>query len=137
MNINSVPDRAEIGVDVRTVPGQDLAQLRERIQAAVGRDTAIEPIVEVPGLLTSADDEWVQSVFAAAQELAGAAPATRILPYFTDGSVLRPAYGEPPAVILGPGESSLAHQTDESCSIARLEQAVALYQRLIDEWTRR
>lgn len=137
MNINSVPDRAEIGVDVRTVPGQDLAQLRERIQAAVGRDTAIEPIVEVPGLLTSADDEWVRSVFAAAHKIAGAPPATRILPYFTDGSVLRPAYGEPPTVILGPGESSLAHQTDESCSIARLEEAVALYQRLIDEWIRR
>lgn len=113
MNINSVPERTEIGVDVRTVPGQDLDQLRSRLQATLGNDVAIEPIVEVPGIFTGADNDWIQSVFAAAQEIAGVAPAIRVAPYFTDGSVLRPT---------------------EYCTASRLTEAVALYERLIDDW---
>lgn len=134
MNINSVPDRTSFGVDVRTVPDQDLARLRTRLRNALGNDVAIEPIVEVPSMFTDADNDWIQSVFAVAQDIAGAAPATRTAPYFTDGAVLRPAYGEPPTVVLGPGEAAIAHQTDEYCTVSRLTEAVALYERLIDGW---
>ena len=134
MNINSVPDRAEFGVDVRTVPGQDLARLRARLHDALGNDVSIEPIVEIPSVFSDADDDWIQSVFARAREIVGVEPATRTAPYFTDASVLRPAYGGPPTVILGPGEAAMAHQTDEYCKASRLTEAVTLYERLIDDW---
>lgn len=137
LNINSVPDRAEFGVDIRTVPGQDLARLRERLQAAVGNGLAIEPLVEVPSVFTAADDEWVRSVFAIARDVAGIEPAVRTAPYFTDASALHPAYDGPPTVILGPGEAAMAHQTDEYCRIPRLEEAVELYTRILDEACRR
>ena len=48
--------------------------------------------------------------------------------------MLNPAYGGPPTVILGPGELKMAHQTDEYCYASRLTEAVALYERLIDDW---
>lgn len=60
MNINSVPDRAEFGVDVRTIPEQDLALLRDRFGTTVGSDLAIEPIVELPSVFTSPNDPWVR-----------------------------------------------------------------------------
>jgi len=134
MNINSVPDRAEFSVDVRLIPGQEVAQLRRQFQATMGDTVTIEPIIEMPSVFTGPDNDWIQSVFTRAQEIAGAAPATRSAPYFTDASVLHAAYAGPSTVILGPGEMKMAHQTDEYCHASRLTEAVALYERLIDDW---
>jgi succinyl-diaminopimelate desuccinylase len=58
----------------------------------------------------------------------------RAVPYFTDAAALTPAYGGAPTVILGPGELTLAHQTDEYCEIARLEQAVEVFTELTRRW---
>ena len=37
LNINSVPDRALIGIDIRTIPAQDHAQIRERLAGYLDR----------------------------------------------------------------------------------------------------
>ena len=37
-------------------------------------------------------------------------------------------------IILGPGEPSMAHQTDEYCLLSRLAQAEQLYGELIQDW---
>ena len=42
--------------------------------------------------------------------------------------------GGPPAVILGPGEPKLAHQTDEWCSMARIEQSVDAFATIMRRW---
>jgi succinyl-diaminopimelate desuccinylase len=55
-------------------------------------------------------------------------------PYFTDASALTPAYGNPPTIILGPGEMKMAHQTDEYCPVAHIDQATEIYQILARRW---
>ena len=62
------------------------------------------------------------------------APAIAAAPYFTDASALTPALGNVPTVILGPGPAHMAHQTDEWCECGRIEEAVLIYQRLIEAW---
>jgi succinyl-diaminopimelate desuccinylase len=54
--------------------------------------------------------------------------------YNTDAGNLLKVYAGAPAVVLGPGEPQLAHQTDEYCSIERIGQAVAIYEELIQDW---
>ena len=54
--------------------------------------------------------------------------------YFSDASVLAPAIGAPPTLILGPGEPQLAHQTDEWCSVERIGQATTIYRRIMADW---
>ena len=54
--------------------------------------------------------------------------------YFTDGSVLTPAMGNPPTVILGPGTPETAHKTDEFCIISNLENATEAYIEIIRKW---
>jgi succinyl-diaminopimelate desuccinylase len=56
-------------------------------------------------------------------------------PYFTDAAALVAAYGAP-AVILGPGEPALAHQTDEYCLVDRIGQAVEIYVEIMRRWCR-
>jgi succinyl-diaminopimelate desuccinylase len=123
ININSVPDRAEAGIDVRTVPGLDgdavLAALRERL----GEEIELEPRVMLDPIDTDPGGEWVREVFGVMESLIGEAPEPRGLAYFTDAAALSPAYGTPPTIICGPGDAEQAHRTDESCSMEALEAA--------------
>jgi succinyl-diaminopimelate desuccinylase len=123
ININSVPDRAVAGIDVRTVPGLSgkavLAALREQL----GEDVELVPRLELDPIDTSPGEEWVQDVFSVMAAHLDDAPAPRGLAYFTDAAALSPAYGSPPTIICGPGDAEQAHRTDESCSMAALEAA--------------
>ena len=44
MNINSVPDRAEVGIDIRTLPDQDHGDLCAHLSSYLGDDIAVEPL---------------------------------------------------------------------------------------------
>jgi len=134
LNINSVPDRAEIGIDIRTIPGQEHAALRRRLQAALGEEVALEPIVDVPAVLTPVDNGWVEDVFEIMTGILGSPPEAEAAPYFTDASALTPAYGGIPTIVLGPGDMAMAHQTDEYCELDRIGQAVEAYVQIARRW---
>jgi succinyl-diaminopimelate desuccinylase len=60
--------------------------------------------------------------------------------YFTDASALIPLLADgatTPTVILGPGEPEQCHVADEWCSLARVDEAVAVYAELLDRWCAR
>lgn len=134
LNVNSVPDRAEIGIDIRSIPGQRHARIKEEIASALGPDVEVATTVDVESVWTEPSQLWMQEVFAVCQTVQGTAPVVEAAPYFTDASALTPALGGVPTVILGPGAAAMAHQTDEWCEIARIEEAVEIYQRLIARW---
>lgn len=134
ININSVPDHAEFDVDIRTVPGQDHANIREHLENYLGGDVELAATVDVGAVISDPEDAWVQSIFAALSERFGIAPDVATAKYFTDASVLTPAYGSPPTLVLGPGEAAVAHKTDEYCDVAKLYQAVEIYETIIKLW---
>ena len=134
LNINSVPDRAEIEIDLRTVPGIDHASLRRDIAAHMQEDLRIETIVDLPGVWTSPQVPWVERVGRIVADVTGTAHAIKTATYFSDASILGPAMGVPPTLVLGPGEPHLAHQTDEWCSVERIHHATAIYRRMIVDW---
>jgi len=133
ININSVPDRTEIGIDIRTIPAVDHAALRRALQDRVGAEARIDAFLDLPGIWTSPELDWVQHVARIAEEVTGQARAPGAATFFTDASVLTPAMGSPQTIILGPGEPGQAHQTDEWCSIARIGEATEIYARLMRE----
>lgn len=133
LNVNSVPDRAEIGIDIRTLPGQDYARLKEELQSTLGSEVELVVTVEAPSVWTDPADPFIRDVFGICAEM-GPAPKVEAAPYFTDASALTPGLGNVPTVILGPGPAHLAHQTDEWCEVAKIDEAVAIYERLIARW---
>lgn len=134
LNVNSVPDRAEINLDIRTVPDQPHARVAAAVAAAMGDEVTVTKILGVEAIWTPPEDPWMARVFAIMAPLIGEEPVARGVTYFTDGGPLRAALGGIPTVILGPGEPHLAHQTDEYCLISRIDQAVEAYGRIIDDW---
>jgi succinyl-diaminopimelate desuccinylase len=134
LNINSVPDAATIKIDIRTIPELKHAVLSDRLAEYLGEEVALAPLIDVEGLWTDPGHPWVEQVFDLVTPVLGARPEVRAAPYFTDGASLATAYGGAPTVVLGPGELALAHQTDEYCEVAKLEQAVELYVELARRW---
>jgi len=135
LNTNSVPDRATITLDTRTVPGVEHGHLCESLQRLLApRGARVRPIVDTPSLYTEPSNEWVQQVFDLCAPLLHGRPTPRTITFSTDGSDLKRGFGGPPAVILGPGEPTLAHQTDEWCSMERIGQSVELFRALMQRW---
>jgi succinyl-diaminopimelate desuccinylase len=129
-NINSVPDHAEIGVDIRTVPGQSHDGICERLVTHSKVPLSLKRLLDLQGVFTPAENPWIQRVLAITAEITGDPAAPGTAPYFTDASILTPALHSPPTVILGPGAMELAHQTDEYCDVERIRQAAEIYERI-------
>jgi succinyl-diaminopimelate desuccinylase len=132
--INMVPDRAALGLDLRTLPGQDHGALIAEIAGLLGPEAVLETISGMPGIWTEHSHPWVQEVYDAMEELGGQRPQPQGGRYFTDGGVLYGAWGGLPTLILGPGEPTQAHQTDEWCLVENIERAVEIYFQIALRW---
>ena len=127
LNINSVPDKTEFEIDIRTVPGMEHQCLCDRISHFLTSEIDMSVLVDVPPLSTDPGHAAIRRVFELCAPFHPEPLVERAVPYFTDGSVLVPVTGHPPTIILGPGEPQVAHKTDEYCVIERINQSVQVY----------
>ena len=134
MNINSVPDEAKFGLDIRMVPGLTDAEVLATLAETGGADVSFTQFTYFPAVYTDPADPWIAQVREVMAEITGETHAPAIASYFTDAEALARGYGHPPAVILGPGEPEMAHQTDEFCAVARIEQAHAGFTEIGRRW---
>ncbi|MEO8102939.1 MAG: M20 family metallopeptidase [Betaproteobacteria bacterium] len=138
LNTNSVPDSVKLTVDVRTVPGIDHVHLCHSIQSLIGDMGKVRKIVDTPTLY-SEPDEWIESIYAIATPFIDGRPTPKTIMFSTDGADLKRAYmenagGSVPTVIIGPGQPEMAHQTDEWCSVNRIDQSVEIFERIMRDW---
>lgn len=134
LNINSVPDQATMGIDIRTVPGLSNQEVFQNIQSHLGMDVEIRRLVDVGSVATDSENEWVQHVFQIMEPFLKERPVARGVTYFTDASFLTPAFNNAPTIILGPGEPHMAHKTDEFCYIDKIEEATEAYFEIAKNW---
>ena len=136
LNINSVPDAAEMTLDIRTVAGQSHQHIYGCLCKALGPIVKLETIIDIEGVFTPASDPWMATVFDRCEQINGIRPIEKTVAYFTDASALKPVIGNPPTVILGPGQPEMAHQTDEFCYTSKITDATKLFEELIIDWQR-
>lgn len=131
--VNAVPDWAEVGIDIRTVPGMDHGQLQHELREILAPELhGLTVKVSMADVYTPLDDPWVEAVFAIVERENGSEPRAGTASYFTDASALKPVLGGAPILILGPGEPTVMHQTDEYCEVRRIHEAVRIYTAIID-----
>jgi succinyl-diaminopimelate desuccinylase len=134
ININSVPDRCAIGIDIRTIPGQNHSEIYQKLQTFLGDEVEIELLNEAQSIATDEKNEWIQSVFEIVEPYLKTRPIAKGATFFTDASVLTPAFGYPPTVVLGPGEPEMAHKTNEFCHISKIEESMEIYIKIAEKW---
>jgi len=133
-NVNSVPDFARIKIDIRTVGNQKSADVYDALKQYLGNEITMKILQASDAVATDPDDLWVREVFDIMTPILGERPEPRAATYFTDAGALTPALGNPPTIILGPGEPAMAHKTDEFCYVSRIEEAVEAYLRIGEKW---
>ncbi len=134
-NVNSVPDHSEIWIDVRTIPGMRHHDVQAHFMSYLAPELdKLESVVDLQSVWTDASNPWLRSISNMLNADDLASPSG--VPFFTDASVLAPALGNPPVLILGPGETAQAHQTDEFCYVDKIPEAVSIYERIIENWQR-
>lgn len=132
--INSVPDEAVIGVDVRSVVGLDHDAIIGRLRKLLGDQVEVDLFQNAPAVWTEPHNEWVQRVFAICERIQGERPEPRSASFNTDAGNLLKVYRGTPTLVLGPGDAALAHQTDEYCRISKIRESVAIYEAIIRDW---
>ncbi|TYL38356.1 peptidase M20 [Natronococcus pandeyae] len=127
--MNVVPDRCEITVDERTVPGERAAL--EAVEDLAGVEWVIDQ--DLPPMQCD-DDAFARTVLEAADAVQPETPALVTKPHATDAGWLAAAGTE--CVVCGAAEPGEAHTDDESVSIAVLERCAELYRRAAERWPR-
>jgi succinyl-diaminopimelate desuccinylase len=130
--INVVPDKCDIGIDIRTLPGQnrqaiiaDLQNIFAKLKQKNSQFEAQVSIVrEVEALETDCRCDFVRDFCSAV-----GINETCAVGFTTDGPYF--ASLGAPVVIFGPGKPELAHKPDEYIDIADVEKAVEYYKNII------
>ncbi|MBO2447756.1 M20 family metallopeptidase [Actinomadura barringtoniae] len=127
---NLVPDRAEMRIDVRTVPGFDSSDAVAAISRLCGTGIDIERLVDLPGVATDPAAPGIPETLELLAPGSSARPP-EYATYFTDASLLTTTLGGPAVIIYGPGDPEQAHVTDETCSVAAIEASADAFFRLL------
>jgi succinyl-diaminopimelate desuccinylase len=106
----------------------------ENLKDFLGQSVYIEKIIDLPGVMSSTQSPWAKTVKQRAIKPLKHSVKMNIAKFFTDASILTPALGNPPTVILGPGDIDMAHKTDEYCRLDALHDSVKIYEALIKDW---
>ena len=118
---NVIPDRCELVVDARTIPGFDNGRMVEAVREAVSSEVEVLSSRLRP---VSGDPGW--RIARAAQ----AARPDRPVTGFPSVSDLAHLAGSP-AIVFGPGTPDQSHRADESVAIADVLAAPETYRRTI------
>lgn len=129
---NVIPDRCELVLGIRVLPGMSEGPLSDAVHRAVARGAgdaavAIEVVNESPALHTPAD----APVCRALSELMGQTQ-TRAVSYATDGGPLQKLNLQ--CVIWGPGNIEVAHKPNEWMPKEEFRRARDLLDRFVRRW---
>jgi len=134
-HVNVVPDRCEIEVDRRLLPGEEarkaVSDVRAYLSHAVEEDVGLEvlgPELVVPGLSLASDHPLVQAVSGVVREVTGKAPLSGMMGTTHAGQLAEKGI---PALVFGPGAMGQAHTATEELDLNQLEQAAAVYEKLM------
>jgi succinyl-diaminopimelate desuccinylase len=136
---NVVPDRCEVDIDRRILPGEtDPEAVRAPFIALVDRLRAEDPAADIDVRLrewteaaeTPADSRIAAAARAAVEAVRGAPPADVGFTGITDARFYINDVGIP-AIVLGPGSLSVAHTANEWVSLDDLADAARVYARIV------
>lgn len=138
---NVVPDYCSVKLDFRTVTASQNHKILSEIDSIIERfsDTKIglrtDYVVlhNLEPLKNQSQNPFIKSLQQINQEMNHQNIGNSSANYYTDGSVFRECFSGP-ILIYGAGDTTLAHQPDESISISDLEQSVKFYLHLVETY---
>jgi len=136
---STYPDACVVSVERRTIPGEDVATVRDEVARAIEAVRASYPDVRVDVHIVGAQapsDVAMETPVVRALEagLRSVGHPVRIegMSAWTDCALLNEA--GIPAVCFGPGDLSLAHSAEEFVAIQEIDEAARVLRHVIRSW---
>ncbi|MEW6081574.1 MAG: M20 family metallopeptidase [Bacillota bacterium] len=123
--VNTVPDRCEVWIDRRLVPGEDASLSVQEIREVLSPDSLEIDNLEEP-MEVSESEPIVSLALGCARAVTGEDRGIAGFPGATDARFYVNDAGIP-TILLGPGSISRAHTADEWVPVEDLENAAAIY----------
>lgn len=139
---NIVPDFCYVEIDMRILPNQDIEHLRQKIKNTIEEDFAKElgfackfdVLNEKTPLSTNKSDDFVELTSNVLTQYTGMETKPVGLSIYTDASALIKDKYRYPIIVMGPGETKLAHTTNESVLIQEFYDAIDIYSQVINRY---
>ncbi|WP_164669368.1 ArgE/DapE family deacylase [Virgibacillus doumboii] len=136
-NTNVVPDQCFTNIDIRTVPSQNHQQITKQIEQVIKSAKEKYPDLKADirilndqtPVKTSSEDPFVELVQDTAKSL-GAPTKLGGITGYTDSSQFTHADKQFPVIVLGPGDTSVAHQPDEYVEVDEYMNSINLYKKI-------
>lgn len=139
IGLSTYPDRCVVRIERRTIPGEQLAEVREEVDAACRRVRERRPEfraeVEVLFAQPPSDvepDAPIVQVLGAVLGDQGLSPTVAGMSAWTDAALLNQA--GIPAICFGPGDMALAHAAEEYIEAQEIQRASELLASLARSW---
>lgn len=133
--VNIIPDRCDLALDRRMIPGETTETVLEELQAIIDPILAEEKDLQVEvsvrpnywdAYLLSEKEPVVQATIESFKQVTGREPSIGGKAACTDASHLF-HLGGIPTVLFGPGDESLSHKADECVPVGNLMPAIKIY----------
>jgi len=141
--INVVPEICTLECDFRLIPGVDADKLATSILDSLKNLDNMNPCIfsstfssKLPALYASPDHAVIKNLMKWTSNLSNASSSPIGLTYGTDAAILAPAT-QVPFAIFGPGDPSMAHQTNEKVSVEEVVQAAKTIVATIAEFSQK
>ncbi|MCC6905205.1 MAG: M20 family metallopeptidase [Anaerolineae bacterium] len=139
--INVIPERCDLSVDRRMLPGETFDDVMAQLQAVIDEVKAENEALEIEArvrkgywdpYLIAVEEPVVQANITAFRRVMGTEPTIGSKGACTDASHLA-NIGKIPTVLFGPGNERMSHKADECVSIDALVQATEIYSLMFEE----
>jgi acetylornithine deacetylase/succinyl-diaminopimelate desuccinylase-like protein len=121
---NIVPDRCEIAIDRRTIPGEkDNSVQREILQFIRERGLKVELVNSKSSECMALETDPTLPMVRQFMDVAGQRDSLGV-DFFCDASII--ASGGTPSIVFGPGDIAQAHTVDEWISLQSLQRGTAM-----------
>lgn len=139
---NVVPDKCTIEIDIRTIKAQDHSELKQQFKEMLDKLTAtvpdfkaeIEFINDLPSMKTELNDPFTVLTQQVVSDVTGKTANTFGMTGYTDGSQFGRVNKAFPILILGPGETTYAHQPNEFVNINDFYQMITINEHIAQEF---
>jgi len=135
--VNIVPDRSQVQLDVRVARSQDhdtVVDLVDRIGIAEAEMSGAQFYYRVmsyhPPIVGDTTGAHAQRLLRTVTQVTGHEPPTGISPFSTDAVTIVPRL-DVPILIYGPGDIAQAHQPDEFIDLQKLAEAFEVLRRFV------